>query len=226
MGLDISRSSSAPPNQHHQANSSRFSNFGPGYDSPLSPTDLTRSESSDYLSANNNNNGNSSSSTSTTNHGPAFMTSPRQDPRSALQQPQSSSSVYSPGPSWQLWSSTTTLSGQTGGSDDTGKNSSTTAAGKGHLHRHCLFLRLNIAIEECNGHCLEGQRIMLSSPALPPPCGQFLHVKDFITRETTEGPCPLSPCHHFLVLRALHFLPLRQYCSAWTDQLLFAVHLL
>ncbi|KAF8935476.1 mRNA binding protein puf3 [Haplosporangium gracile] len=131
IGLDISRSSSAPPNQHHQANSSRFSNFGPGYDSPLSPADLARSESTDYLSANNNNNNgnNSNSSSMLNNHGAAFMTSPRQDPRSALQQSQSSSSVYSPGPSWQLWSSTTSISGQTGGSDDTGKNSSTTAAG-------------------------------------------------------------------------------------------------
>jgi hypothetical protein len=136
IGLDISRSSSAPPNQHHQTNSSRFSNFGPGYDSPLSPADLTRSESSDYLGANSNNNDNNSSSISASNHGTAFMTSPRQDPRSALQQPHSSSSVYSPGPSWQLWSSTTTLSGQTGGSDDTGKNSSTTTAGKSHLHHH------------------------------------------------------------------------------------------
>ncbi|KAF9318218.1 hypothetical protein BGZ91_005204, partial [Linnemannia elongata] len=128
MGLDISRSSSAPPNQHHQANSSRFSNFGPGYDSPLSPADLTRSESTDYLSANNNNNGNGSS-TGANNHGASFMASPRQDSRNALQQPQSSSSVYSPGPSWQLWSSTTSISGQAGGSDDAGKNLSTTAAG-------------------------------------------------------------------------------------------------
>ncbi|KAF9131299.1 mRNA binding protein puf3 [Mortierella sp. GBA39] len=126
-GLDISRSSSAPPNQHHQTNSSRFSNFGPGYDSPLSPADLTRSESTDYLSANNYND--NSSSTTVNNHGAAFMTSPRQDSRSALLQPQSSSSVYSPGPSWQLWSSTTSISGQAGGSDDAGMNLNTTAAG-------------------------------------------------------------------------------------------------
>ncbi|KAG0378648.1 mRNA binding protein puf3 [Mortierella sp. AD032] len=128
IGLDIARSSSAPPNQHHQANSSRFTNFGPGYDSPLSPADLTRSESSDYLSANINNGNTSSNNNSNANHTAAFMTSPRQDSRSALQQPQSST-VYSPGPSWQLWSSTTTLSGQAVGSDDTGKNSSVTVAG-------------------------------------------------------------------------------------------------
>ncbi|KAF9094198.1 mRNA binding protein puf3 [Mortierella sp. AD031] len=124
IGLDISRSSSAPPNQHHQAHPSRFSNFGPGYDSPLSPSDLTRSESSDYLSANGNNNSNSSNA----NSGTTFMTSPRQDGRTTQLQSQSSS-VYSPGASWQLWSSSTTVSGQTTGSEDTGRNASTPATG-------------------------------------------------------------------------------------------------
>ncbi|KAG0044433.1 mRNA binding protein puf3 [Gryganskiella cystojenkinii] len=81
-GLDISRSSSAPPNQQAQ---SRFG-LGPGFDSQ--PSSDLRSES-DYQNF--------------------YMPSParHQDPR--LAQP---STMYSPGLSWQMWSSS---SGGTGG---------------------------------------------------------------------------------------------------------------
>ncbi|KAF9576116.1 mRNA binding protein puf3 [Mortierella alpina] len=98
LGLDISRSSSAPPNQHHQANTSRFGHFGTGLDSQMSPSD-PRSDTTDLLF------GRSSNNESDT--GDLAFSSGQHDLRTAHPSQQS---VYSPGLSWQLWSSTSSTS--------------------------------------------------------------------------------------------------------------------
>ncbi|KAG0288750.1 mRNA binding protein puf3, partial [Dissophora globulifera] len=74
MGLDISRSSSAPPDHHHHQQTppatqrqAWFSNFGAnsGFESPLTPPELLRPESSDYVSGSHGSNRiNTSTSTS------------------------------------------------------------------------------------------------------------------------------------------------------------------
>ncbi|KAF9957909.1 mRNA binding protein puf3 [Mortierella alpina] len=106
LGLDISRSSSAPPNQHHQANTSRFGHFGPGLDSQMPPSD-PRADTSDYLF------GRSSNFDNDTDNLP--FSSGQHDLRTT--QP-SQQSVYSPGLSWQLWSSASSTSTGLTGTDD------------------------------------------------------------------------------------------------------------
>ncbi|KAG0247562.1 hypothetical protein BG011_001297, partial [Mortierella polycephala] len=131
LGLDITRSSSAPPNQlqhQHQGPSSRFGHFSPGgfEATALSESsDLFHSESLDYLGGENHGGGSDS------DRNKSFLPSSRQEPRTAQTVQSSSSqlqhqqaSMYSPGLSWQLWSSSsssTSLTGTTGltlGSDD------------------------------------------------------------------------------------------------------------
>ncbi|KAG0320477.1 mRNA binding protein puf3 [Linnemannia gamsii] len=84
IGFDISRSSSAPPNQAQ----SRFG-LGPGFDSQ--PSNDLRSET-DYNSF--------------------YMSPSRQEPHLAH------SGMYSPGLSWQMWSSAAGRGGGCGGSED------------------------------------------------------------------------------------------------------------
>ncbi|KAF9201878.1 mRNA binding protein puf3 [Haplosporangium sp. Z 27] len=115
MGLDISRASSAPPNQQHQTNQEHFNNFsGPTFNSPLSPPELFRSESSDPRL---NNHGQST----------GYVSSIRQDVHLPHSQPpsqpsqkqqQEQASIYSPGQSWQMWPSPTAVTGVSAGSED------------------------------------------------------------------------------------------------------------
>ncbi|GJJ70192.1 pumilio RNA-binding family [Entomortierella parvispora] len=106
FGQDISRSTSAPPNQlpRQTTQTSRFSGFD--VDSQLSPD--ARSETSDYLHS-----GSPFAMPSTRSS--QFASAQQQQPQRPSQQ---SSTVYSPGASWQLWSSTSSLLGSGSGLED------------------------------------------------------------------------------------------------------------
>ncbi|KAG9320154.1 hypothetical protein KVV02_004291 [Mortierella alpina] len=127
LGLDISRSSSAPPNQHHQANTSRFGQFGPGLDSPMSPSD-PRSDTSDFLF------GRSSNNESDTGDLPFSSGQHELRTTHASQQ-----SVYSPGLSWQLWSSTSSMSTGLTSADEVVKSPGFGFGGTYELH-HFVFV--------------------------------------------------------------------------------------
>ncbi|KAF9426385.1 Pumilio 2 [Entomortierella beljakovae] len=135
IGMDISRANSAPPNQQHPTIQGQFSNFGTfAFDSPLSPQDLLRSESSDprmnsrttgYQPLNHHNLDNrmtQQSNTSVSRSQPSqpspqqhqqyqqYQQQYQQQQQQQQQQHQDHSSI-SQGPGWQLWSSPTAVSG-------------------------------------------------------------------------------------------------------------------